>query len=321
MTSPYDLSSPMNVAKAITIYEYLRPMMPPITGHADAHDAPRYASRLRDVLSSFDALLLDGFGVLNIGPDPVAGADDLINTAKAEGITTMVLTNGASKDKAKAGIRYQQLGIDITPEYVMSSRDALLHHLAASSCQHLGVIDSFTDLPTDLNMTCTALDPSYPEDWQACDAIGFFGAVNWDDMWQASLTAAIASGTPILVANPDVTAPLESGFTREPGFWIAHALNALGMAAEDANIQWYGKPYPAIYDLAAARLEALMGRSNLNRKRIAMVGDTLHTDILGGHAAGMTTVLITGHGLFRDGGADDMIKAVGITPDVIVDTV
>ena len=30
-----------------------------------------------------------------------------------------------------------------------------------------------------------------------------------------------------------------------------------------------------------------------------MVGDSLHTDILGGAAAGMTTVLITDHGLFR----------------------
>ena len=55
--------------------------------------------------------------------------------------------------------------------------------------------------------------------------------------------------------------------------------------------------------------------------RIAMVGDTLHTDILGGMGAGLKTVLITGYGLFSDGSAADAIAATGIAPDYIVDTV
>ncbi|MEL0233069.1 MAG: HAD hydrolase-like protein [Candidatus Puniceispirillaceae bacterium] len=49
-----------------------------------------------------------------------------------------------------------------------------------------------------------------------------------------------------------------------------------------------------------------------------MIGDSLHTDILGGGAAGMQTVLLTGYGLFAAGGADDMIDACGITPDWVV---
>ena len=52
-----------------------------------------------------------------------------------------------------------------------------------------------------------------------------------------------------------------------------------------------------------------------------MVGDTLHTDILGGHAAGLSTVLITGHGLFRQGNVEETMKKTGIIPDYMTVTV
>jgi FMN phosphatase YigB (HAD superfamily) len=51
-----------------------------------------------------------------------------------------------------------------------------------------------------------------------------------------------------------------------------------------------------------------------------MVGDSLHTDILGARAAGLQAVLLTGYGLFCDGGAHDMIEACGIAPDWIAAT-
>jgi ribonucleotide monophosphatase NagD (HAD superfamily) len=50
-----------------------------------------------------------------------------------------------------------------------------------------------------------------------------------------------------------------------------------------------------------------------------MVGDSLHTDIIGGSAFGLRSVLLTDYGLFRDGGARQMIDACGIYPDWIVD--
>ena len=51
-----------------------------------------------------------------------------------------------------------------------------------------------------------------------------------------------------------------------------------------------------------------------------MVGDSLHTDILGGAAAGMTTVLITDHGLFRGQDALPFCISCGLLPDWIVRT-
>ncbi len=54
--------------------------------------------------------------------------------------------------------------------------------------------------------------------------------------------------------------------------------------------------------------------------RVAMVGDTLHTDVLGGRAAGIGSVLVTGHGLFAGRDTAPYITRSGIVPDVIVPT-
>jgi ribonucleotide monophosphatase NagD (HAD superfamily) len=51
-----------------------------------------------------------------------------------------------------------------------------------------------------------------------------------------------------------------------------------------------------------------------------MVGDTLHTDILGGAQAGWKTVLVTDHGLLRGENVEQAIARSGIVPDYIVAT-
>ncbi len=49
-----------------------------------------------------------------------------------------------------------------------------------------------------------------------------------------------------------------------------------------------------------------------------MVGDTLHTDVLGGAAAGCRSVLVTDHGLFAGRDTAPFIAASGIVPDFII---
>ena len=49
-----------------------------------------------------------------------------------------------------------------------------------------------------------------------------------------------------------------------------------------------------------------------------MVGDSLHTDVLGASAAGLQSVLLTDYCLFRDGGAEAMIRRCGIAPDWMI---
>lgn len=315
MTNPFDPDTPHNTARVLALYEWLRPEMP-LARAAERHHAPR----LRDLLGEFDALLLDGYGVLNVGAEMVPGADLLLAEAAAAGVAVIVVTNGGSKKSTVTAAKYRNLGLDITNQQVVSSRDALEARLArpGSEIRHLGVVDTWSTLPDLPGVKATVLTPADPAAWYAVDAIGLFGATRWDDEWQACLVDAAAKGVPVMVANPDIAAPQPHGLSREPGYWAVQARYQLGA---DMHLEWYGKPHQPIFDQALTALEETTARTNWSYDRIAMVGDTLHTDILGGMGAGLKTVLITGHGLFSNVSAADAIAATGIAPDYIVDTV
>ena len=66
------------------------------------------------------------------------------------------------------------------------------------------------------------------------------------------------------------------------------------------------------------RITELSGR-HIPLSRIGMVGDTLHTDILGANSIGIKSVLMTKHGLFRNENVAKMIKRTGIVPDFIIE--
>ena len=157
----------------------------------------------------------------------------------------------------------------------------------------------------------------------------FLGALDWQEADQAAFEVAMITYPRRLhIANPDVTAPQSDGrFSTEPGYWTARMMQVAANQGVEVDVRWYGKPYGPAFDLALARMQIRLG--NLSSRsldhpfdpgRIAMVGDSLHTDILGGAAAGMTTVLITDHGLFRGQDALPFCISCGLLPDWIVGT-
>lgn len=58
--------------------------------------------------------------------------------------------------------------------------------------------------------------------------------------------------------------------------------------------------------------------ANVDPKRVAMVGDTLYTDVLGGAAYGVQTVLVTDHGLLSGRDYQTFVTQTGIVPNYII---
>lgn len=344
-------AAPISIAEALAIYEQMRCIMPPLEQAAIGKQIVR-APSLTALLDDLDMLLLDGYGVLNIGTEVVPGAAAMLAEARRRGIAVMVLTNGASKPSLHAAGRYRGLGLAIGDDEVTSSRDAVLEWLATEAAgagiSLVGIAGPQTDMPDAAEnavwyphedwsglgrLQFSRLDPAADEAWQNCDAIAFLGSIGWDAAWQQALQRHIAS-TRLLVANPDVMAPHPKtkdggGVSREPGFWAwqaakdsgtAGTIGIDGLAEAIGAMAWFGKPYLPVFTLALRRLACRHG-SLPDLSRIAMVGDSLHTDVLGAAAAGLKSVLVGGHGLFRDGGARAAIDATGIAPDYWVDTV
>ena len=307
------------IKQSIEIYESMRGEMP---NFRNQKTDTVYEERLFDLLPRFDALFLDGYGVLNVGDEIISGVEPLINKTRELGIHCYVLTNGASKNTSFTQERYSKICPTTNDMSVISSRDAILDHLVnnVSDIAKVGIIDDFADIPQVTAPSFTRLSFETPSDWLQVEIIGFFGSVNWNDCWQKCLEQAINNGIKVLVANPDVVSPQKNGFSFEPGYWTNLAVKNTGISK---NISWFGKPYKPIYELAIRKLQQRMeleGRT-LDLTRTAVVGDSLHTDILGGNAAGLVSVLMTDYGIFRDGGFQYFIESTGIRPDYIVNRI
>jgi len=283
----------------------------------------RTATRLTDLIDSFDGFILDGYGVINIGNGVIDGFAAFLAAARASDKPIVVLTNGASFPSAATARKYQDWHLPITPSQVLSSRDVLAAQLAPDLAKN-------GDVPGRYGCFGATIDPLFadaallygrdPRFWDEADAFLFLGALDWDEADQAAFeTAMLDRPRPVHVANPDVAAPQGAGrFSAEPGYWTARMMQRLAKAGHAAAVQWYGKPDPRAFEQAVARLAEIAGRP-LDRTRLAMVGDSLHTDILGGAMAGLQTVLLTGYGLFRGGAYAACQDRFSIRPHWVVD--
>lgn len=290
---------------AFAAYEAVRDRLPSARFPA----APVHLPTLSQAADRWDGFLLDAFGVLNVGETAIPGAVARMAELRRRGKRLCVLTNAASYTRAGVLAKYHRLGFDFAADEVVSSRDVAVVRLddiapgavwAAISAQG----DSHADIPADL--TDAIGDPSA---LGRADAILFLSSARWTAPRQAALERALRDRPrPVVIANPDIVAPREDGLTLEPGHWGHRLAGIPGVA-----LHWFGKPFADAFADAIAR-------TGLPARRLAMVGDTLHTDVLGGAAAGCGSVLIADHGLFAGRDAAPFIAASGIVPDVIVPT-
>ncbi|MDC1382092.1 HAD hydrolase-like protein [Candidatus Puniceispirillum sp.] len=301
------------------IYAALRPSMP-----NGKKGACQEASRLIDILDEFDGLVLDAYGVINVGDGPIDGIMDLLETADKKAKPVIVLTNGSSFPSARTCDKYLNWQLPIKCSDVLSSRDAFIAQFFGEPKTALRVRPIIGCLGQNIEPLTGSNFLSYGHDtnfWEKAEELVFFGAVGWGEVDQIAFEAAmIGRPRPLHIANPDVTAPQVGGrLSAEPGYWTARMMKAAASRLVEQDIRWYGKPYAPAFELALQRMQKRLGH-NVDNRRIAMVGDSLHTDILGGSAVGMTTVLITRHGLFCGGIASSYMETSGIYPDWVVDT-
>lgn len=301
-----DTFEPPNAAIALARYQAIRERLPA----ASFPEQSIHRANLSDLCNEIDCFVLDGFGVLNVGVDPIPGAVDRINALRAQGKLLRVLTNGASFPATRTREKYRNWGMEFESAEVISSRDALAVELKNHPDKRWGFAAlEGSELSTLTDNAVLLRDD--PEDYASCDGFVLLGVGEWTAQRQALLADALKQKLrPVLVGNPDLVAPQVGQFSMEPG-WFAHKLaDQFGIAA-----QCFGKPFDNAFELVRQTLP-----QDLPAHRIAMVGDTLHTDILGGAQAGWKTVLITDHGLLKGANVEQEIISSGIRPDFIIPT-
>lgn len=297
----------MSVDTAFATYEAVRHRLPDL---APERAKPVIARTLADVAGDYDAFLLDAFGVLNIGETAIEGVAERIADLRELGKQVMIVSNAAGFPHAALMQKYARLGYDFAPEDVITSRRALLAGLDGRQDLHWGLMATRSTGLRDLERLHLTYLEEDPQPYAEVDGFLMIGSAAWTEERQVLLEKALADRPrPVLVGNPDIVAPRESGFSTEPGHFAHRLADRTGVTPE-----FFGKPFANIYDLAFARLDPLPPKS-----RILMVGDSLHTDILGAQTAGIRSALISGYGFFAGSDAVAAIQSSGIVPDVILD--
>ena len=287
----------LTTQKVFERYEDIRPRLPQ-TGY------PQTTSDITSILEisdEMDAFIFDAFGVLNLGDQLIAGADFALKELRSAGKEVRVLTNAASYDKAGAVKKFSNLGIGFDTQEIITSRDAAIKNLTPGLW---GIISAADDKLDDLSFNYIRLKND-TKAYDKVDGFLFLSTSDWNSQKQLFLKNSILKNDrPVIIANADLVAPRESGFTLEPGFY-GHELIDLGAS----NVKFFGKPYPEVYSLVTKSLSGVPG------EKIAMCGDSLHTDILGAAAQGWKTVLVTKDGLFSGFDTKSYCEESGIFPN------
>nr|HMQ57228.1 HAD hydrolase-like protein [Rhizobiaceae bacterium] len=300
-----DLFPELGAPAAFARYEAVRHRLPNAVFPSQA----RRAANLGEISESIDVFVFDAFGVLNVGETPIAGARERVAALVAAGKRCFVVTNAASYGKAAAIAKFRRLGFDFPDECIVASRMAAERSLTAyPDARRWGVAAPPGFDTAELAVTATVLRDE-PESYETVDGFLLLSSSDWSPMRQSMLEDAMRQrARPVVVANPDLVAPREDGFSTEPG-WAGHRLADI----DETRVTFHGKPFGSVYDIVRERLGI-----HIAPHRFCMVGDTLHTDILGGASQGWKTALVSDHGLLRTMDIDVAITQSGIVPDFIV---
>jgi glycerol 3-phosphatase-2 len=276
----------------------LPPLPPPVT--------PRRIFGAFEIADDVDLVVLDAWGVLNLGEAPIATARPAVDALRRRGKQVLVLSNDGACDKPMAVAKYRRRGFDFAADEIIAGIDLLGGALR--------------DLPPLERIGLIADDPLPFPDWtrrmirlgddgaafDAAEAFVFLSCDAWSEARHLLLHASLARRPrPLVVGNPDIVSPGIDAIAVEPGHYAHRLAETLGIAP-----LFLGKPYPAVYRLVAAR------HPGIAPERVLCVGDTPHTDILGGRAAGYRAMLIE-DGFCRGRDAAALCRESGIWPDFI----
>ncbi len=297
-------SALLSTEAAFDRYEQVRDRLP----DAKFPDTSQTYANLADVADHVDAFVLDAFGVLNVGSTAIPGAVERISQLRGMGKKLIVLTNAASDDHTFAIAKFRALGFDFSGDEIITSRDVCVRYIHENLAGgRWGAVCKKTDTLEDIDLDVLAWTEHEQPD---VDGFLLLSSEQMNDKLMFALEQTLKTkARPLICANPDLVAPRETGLSCEPGYFTHALADRTGVVPE-----FFGKPFGNAYHAVMNRL------GPVSADRVAMVGDTLHTDVLGGAAAGMKTVLIEDHGLFKGHDVAHYMRACGIRPDFICPT-
>lgn len=220
------------------------------------------------IASSFDAMLIDQFGVIHDGQKLYPGAAQVLAELHAAKIPVIVMTNSGKRAEpntrrvVKMGVPRQHFVDCVSSgEVAFQSLQVKTAFLVGKDGEDyaFGPIRFVTD----------------PQDAEVMLILGSNAPrISLDDYRRMFSGITL----PAICCNPDKWMITPTGLQPAPGA-IATVYEEMG-----GKVTWVGKPYPGIYRHALA----LLGYP----KRVLCIGDSAEHDVAGGKSAGLSTLLV-----------------------------
>ena len=268
---------------------------------------------------NFKAVFLDSYGVLKNYKGLIDGVQNSIDALRSRNLAIRILTNDASRSQQQQAESFASLGLqgieeteiitsgmmarDFLQQKINSGKIAYLgtensaHYILQSGLEHISVNDiSMTD--TDDISAFVFLDDE-----------GF----DWNHDINKTINLLRKINIPVIVANSDKIYPISKNDVAVATGGIAKLVESI----LNKKFIHFGKPDTQMFIYA---FEDLNRQGDYAREDILMVGDNLHTDILGGNKFGLKTALVLS-GNTRADTVDLQIEASGIIPDFICDSI
>ncbi|MEZ5076136.1 MAG: HAD-IIA family hydrolase [Solirubrobacterales bacterium] len=230
---------------------------------------------------SYDCFLVDLDGVVWIGREPVPGAPAALRALGEAGKEIVFVTNNPTHPPARYAERLGGMGIEVTPERVVTA-GMVVARLAAEAVGPGGEVFVIGAEPLKQMVGeagAVALEGEVGAEAGAVVVSGHRG-FDYDELRTAK--RALDAGAALFATSRDPTMPMPGGEWPGTGAVLAAVETASGRRAEIG-----GKPEGHLFEMALAAIGSAPGDP-----RVAMVGDRVSSDVAGGRGAGLGTILV-----------------------------
>ncbi len=252
--------------------------------------SPPILDRAGELLSGYDVIISDIWGVVHDGARAYQPAGDAFARFRAAGGTVLLLSNAPMPSAWVAEVLDEKGVRRDAWDAIVSSGDITLTHIAEHGYERVHHIGTERDLPLFKTMAAQRVD------LDEAQAIVCTGLVDdrseTAESYRALLQSALHRNLPLVCANPDLIVDVGGELLPCAGV-IAELYEAMG-----GNVYWAGKPHPPAYHRALDTLARLRGIAP-QPSRILAVGDAIRTDLAGAARFGLDCIFIA-QGIHRD---------------------
>jgi 4-nitrophenyl phosphatase len=226
---------------------------------------------------NFKAFIFDIDGSLSKGDSPIEGAPEIIAMLRRKGKKILLLTNNSTGTPKEYAKKLGKMGIGVSEEEILTSSMATAAYMKKFDRGGVYVVgeEALASAISGEGFTILNEEGVRKAGYVVC---GLDRHVTYEKLAAASY--AIQNGAKFIAANADRSLPMEDGYL--PG---AGAILSAIIKTTNVRPLVVGKPSKRIMKIALDWL-------GMTKDEVAIVGDTLETDIKAGRNSGIYSILV-----------------------------